>query len=263
MTNNIGGDKYMELEIREFVEYLRSIKKTSYNTVVSYERDLKKLAFYLENKGIDDFKEVTNDILTEYIEYLISDGNASTSVSRTASSIRTFYSYLLDVNKIRQDPARFIKAPKVIKKEVEILSCDEVELVLSLPDVHTVKGIRDKAILELMYSTGIRASELINVKVSDVDIENSYIVCKDEDKERVLTFSDDTKEWIEKYMLEARAKIIKDAKTNVLFANCRGSSMSRQGLWKLIKSYEKIANIDKEVTPHALRHACVANMVEC
>lgn len=252
----------MKLEIREFVDYLSLVKKTSYNTIVSYERDLRKLALYLADNEIDNFEDATSEILVNYIEYLMNEGQASTSVSRTVSSIKTFYSYLLSVDKIRQDPSRFVKAPKVIKKEVDTLSDDEVELVLSLPDVHTTKGIRDKAILELMYSTGIRATELINIKVTDIDIDDGYVICRDDSKTRVLSFSVDTKEWIKKYMLEAREKIIKDAKTDILFANCRGGSMSRQGLWKLIKSYEKMANIDKEVTPHTIRHTCVMNMAE-
>lgn len=253
----------MEWEIQKFIQYLHLVKKTTYNTEVSYERDMKKFAMYLKEHDISDFAIVTSEELTEYVKYLTDEGNAPSSISRTVSSIKTFYNYLLNTEVINRDPAQFIKAPKIVKKVPDTLTYEEVELFLSQPEGNSPKDIRDKAIVELMYSTGLRVSEVINLKLSDINLMERYLVCDDGNRQRIVPFSEKAKIYLKKYLDESREILIRKTATGVLFVNCHGAPMSRQGLWKIIKYYAEMADIDKDITPHTLRHSFAAHMAEC
>ena len=254
----------METTIEEFIIYLHNTKKTSNNTELSYKRDLVKLQNYLteQNIDIDNVAGITDKDLTAYISMLMDSGFKAATVSRNIASIKAFFNYCLKQDLIESDPAKDLKAPKIEKRLPEILTMDEVVRLLEQPGSETPKEIRDKAMLELLYATGIRVSELINLKVDDVNIKMCYIMCKDSNKERVIPFGHKAKDALQKYMKSSRETMINDKHSKVLFVNCSGTPMSRQGFWKLIKFYAKRAGISRDITPHTLRHSFAAHLVE-
>ena len=254
----------METTIAEFIIYLHNTKKTSNNTELSYKRDLVKLQNYLteQNIDIDNVAGITDKDLTAYISMLRDSGFKATTVSRNIASIKAFFNYCQKQDLIENDPAKDLKAPKIEKRLPEILTMDEVVRLLEQPGSETPKEIRDKAMLELLYATGIRVSELINLKVDDVNIKMCYIMCKDSNKERVIPFGHKAKDALQKYMKSSRETMINDKHSKVLFVNCSGTPMSRQGFWKLIKFYAKRAGISRDITPHTLRHSFAAHLVE-
>lgn len=254
----------METTIEEFIIYLHNTKKTSNNTELSYKRDLVKLQNYLteQNIDIDSVAGITEKDLTAYISMLMDSGFKAATVSRNIASIKAFFNYCLKQDLIESDPAKDLKAPKIEKRLPEILTMDEVVRLLEQPGSETPKEIRDKAMLELLYATGIRVSELINLKVDDVNIKMCYIMCKDSNKERVIPFGHKAKDALQKYMKSSRETMINDKHSKVLFVNCSGTPMSRQGFWKLIKFYAKRAGISRDITPHTLRHSFAAHLVE-
>ena len=252
----------MEQEINSFISYLHNIKKTSNNTELSYKRDLAKLCQYLEDRGITDVKDITADMLDSYIVYLEENHFAAATVSRSVASMKAFYHYLCKEGKVDKDASEGLKAPKIEKKMPEILTPEEVIWLLEQPKGDTPKEIRDKAMLELLYATGIRVTELITLKVSDVNMQMGYIVCRDGSKERVIPFGAAAKKAMTNYLEKARNVMLLDLNSDILFVNCSGQSMSRQGFWKLIKFYAKKAGIVADITPHTLRHSFAAHLVE-
>lgn len=256
----------MEQEILEFIAYLHNIKKTSNNTEMSYQRDLMKMQHYMETQGIDCVSDVTEDSLKNYLVEMEKTGFKAATISRNVASMKAFFHYLLREQAITSDPSGVLKSPKIEKKIPEILSTEEVVHLLEQPSGKTPKEIRDRAMLELLYATGIRVSELINLKIDDVNIQMNCLVCKDEnkadDKGRTIPFGLNAKNALVVYIREARSAIVEDSSSKVLFANCSGKPMSRQGFWKLIKFYAKKAGIEEDITPHTLRHSFAAHLVE-
>lgn len=252
----------MEHELQEFMTYLHGVKKTSANTELSYKRDLTKLIKYLAMQGITDVKAVTGTNLQSYILYLEKNNFAAATVSRNIASIKAFVQYLFKEGKVESDIADSLKAPKIEKKLPEILTTDEVNRLLDQPRGNSPKEVRDRAMLELLYATGIRVSELINLKVSDVNLQVGYIVCRDAHKERVVPFGAPAKRALTEYMRTTRSVLVQDRTSDILFTNCSGQPMSRQGFWKLIKHYAKSAGIMADITPHTLRHSFAAHLVE-
>jgi integrase/recombinase XerD len=252
----------MEREIDNFVSYLHNIKKTSTNTELSYKRDLGKLSQYLEERGITDVKDITAEILESYIVYLGENHFAAATISRNVASIKAFVHYLCKEEIIKENIAEGLKAPKIEKKMPEILTPEEVIWLLEQPKGDTPKELRDKAMLELLYATGIRVTELITLKVSDVNMQMGYIICRDGSKERVIPFGAAAKKALTNYLEKARNVMLFDLHSDILFVNCSGQPMSRQGFWKLIKYYAKKAGIQADITPHTLRHSFAAHLVE-
>lgn len=252
----------MKEDIDKFISYMRDVKKIAKNTEVSYERDLKKLARFLEEQQITGVEEVSATSLNSYILYLEKQQLAPATVSRNIASIKAFFDYLFHQHRISEDPSELLKAPRVEKKVPEILSVDEMERLLLQPSDCTDKGMRDKAMLELLYATGIRVTELISLKMTDLNLQMEYIVCRDMRKERVIPFGKKTRDALASYLGGARASLLGETDGDVLFPNCSGQCMSRQGFWKLIKQYAKKAGIEKEITPHTLRHSFAAHLVE-
>jgi len=252
----------MEQAIDQFITYLHNIKNTSANTELSYRRDLKKVISFLNAKGLTDLVDIKKEDLEEYIASMKEQHFAAATVSRNIASIKAFFHFLCQEKLIEKDVSDDLKAPKIEKKMPEILTTEEVVRLLEQPSGDTPKEIRDKAMLELLYATGIRVTELITLKVSEVNLPMSFIVCKDAHKERVIPFGMAAKNALVKYLTEARDKMIEDKSSDILFANCSGSSMSRQGFWKLIKYYSKKAGITADITPHTLRHSFAAHLVE-
>ena len=252
----------MEQEIKGFMSYLHNVKKTSRNTELSYQRDLMKMMHFLQKQKVEDAKEVTETALNSYILDLEKNGMSAATVSRNIASMKGFYLYLWKEGSISSDPAEKLKAPKVEKKLPEIMSVEEIERLLRQPGDRTSKGLRDTAMLELLYATGIRVTELISLKMDDVNWKLDYIVCRDRNKERIIPFGPKAKKALEHYLKEARGQLIGDKKCEMLFPNCSGEGMSRQGFWKLLKQYVKQAGIEMEITPHTLRHSFAAHLVE-
>ena len=235
------------------MSYLHNVKKTSRNTELSYQRDLIKMMHFLQKQKVEDAGEVTD---------LEKNGMSAATVSRNIASMKGFYLYLWKEGSISSDPAEKLKAPKVEKKLPEIMSVEEMERLLEQPGDRTAKGLRDSAMLEVLYATGIRVTELISLKMDDVNWKLDYIVCRDRNKERMIPFGPKAKKALERYLKEARGQLLGDKKCEMLFPNCSGESMSRQGFWKLLKQYVKQAGIEMEITPHTLRHSFAAHLVE-
>ena len=248
--------------INGFADYLHNTKKASSNTVSSYQRDLRKYCSYLEERGIKNCRDTNGDDLKEYIEYLKSKGFSDSTVSRNIASLRSFYGYLLNSEQASIEITAQIKAPKVEKKVPDILSVEEVERLLSQPSTGKPKHLRDKAMLELMYATGIRVTELISLKLSDLHLKGSYITCKFDNRQRVIPFGSQAKKALENYLNYARPALVNDVNMHLLFTNCNGGEMSRQGFWKLIKAYAAQAKIQTEITPHTLRHSFAVHLIE-
>ncbi len=252
----------MEKQIAAFISYLHNVKKTSNNTEMSYKRDLEKLCHFMSAEGIQDVKDITAEKLNGYMKYLEDNHFAIATVSRNVASIKAFYHYMLQEGIVTEDVSEKLKAPKIEKKIPEIMSPEEVVRLLEQPSGDSPKEIRDKAMLELLYATGIRVTELITLKVSDVNMQMSFLVCKDANKERVIPFGSAAKSALSRYLNGTREEMMEDKKSDVLFANCSGQPMSRQGFWKLIKYYAKKADIKADITPHTLRHSFAAHLVE-
>lgn len=252
----------MKCEIEEFIWYLHNTRGTSFNTEISYERDLRKLEQFLKDKGIRRIRQVTEAELNSYVTYLEREEFAASSISRSIASIRAFFQYFFNQGLIPKNPADTLKAPKVEKKIPEILSVEEVDLLLAQPDEKTIKGIRDKAMLELLYATGIRVSELIHLSVRDVNLKLNYISCSSMEKSRAVPFGNTAKKAVETYVEQARDVLLKENDSPNLFINCNGTAMSRQGFWKILKYYAKLAGIEKEITPHTLRHSFAVHLLQ-
>ncbi len=252
----------MTQDIQNFIQYLHQEKQTSANTEVSYARDLKKMQEYLMAQGICGAGEVTPTSLSSYILFLEQAGRKPATISRSIASMKAFYHYLEKQHKVVSDPSERLKAPKIEKKMPVILTTEEVNRLLEQPGGTSPKELRDKAMLELLYATGIRVSELISLKVSDVNLKMEYLVCQDGHKERIIPFGMVAKEALARYLEQGRDKLVEDETSDCLFTNCSGQPMSRQGFWKLIKAYGKKAGIEAEITPHMLRHSFAAHMVK-
>lgn len=252
----------MEKFINDFIEYLHNEKNTSGNTEVSYQRDLKKMAAYFEKKGILHADEVTESDLKGYISEMRSADFAASTISRNIASIRALFHYLFKKGVVSGDPSENLRAPRIEKKMPEILTVQEVDRLLSQPDLRTGKGIRDKAMMELLYATGMRVSELLTLKTEDVNLSFGYVICHDNGKERVIPIGNVSRDMLQKYMDEARDLFVKNQGENALFTNCSGKPMSRQGFWKILKGYAENAGIHRDITPHTLRHSFAVHMLQ-
>ena len=252
----------MERTVQEFIVNLHSSRRTSQNTEVSYERDLKKLIQYLREKHIENMSEVTELDLQGYLSEMERKNFASSSISRSAASIRAFFQFLYKQGRIQKDPSENLKPPKVEKKMRMILSVEDVDKLLRQPDHDTPKGIRDTAMLELLYATGMRVSELVHLSVYDVNLQLGYVVCHDHDKERIIPIGNVSRKALIQYMEQSRGDFVKSEEETALFTNCSGHAMSRQGFWKVLKGYADEAGIQGDITPHTLRHSFAVHMLQ-
>ena len=252
----------MEKEIKAFITYLHNVKGTSANTEMSYKRDLEKVQHFMESRGIRETAGVSTQDLEDYVKYLQDNQFAAATVSRNIASLKAFYHYMVQEGIVTEDISDALKAPKIEKKIPEIMSPDEVVRLLEQPSGNSPKEIRDKAMLELLYATGIRVTELITLKLSDVNMPMSFILCRDRNKESIIPFGTEAKNALTRYLDGTRDEMLENKTSDVLFANCSGQPMSRQGFWKLIKYYAKKADIKADITPHTLRHSFAAHLVE-
>ena len=251
----------MVTEIDIFIKYLQEVKKMSRNTVLSYHRDLLQMASYMGERGITEAGKVTKTSLTSYILFMEKEGKATTTISRMLASMKAFFHYEFSEGKIRRNPAELVHAPKIEKKAPVILSVEEVTSLLKQPSGRSSKEIRDKAMLELLYATGIRVSELTSLKLTDINMNIGFITCRDGGKDRTIPFSRVAKGAMEDYIENARSELTRKKESDWLFVNCNGGQMIRQGFWKIIKFYGDKAGIESDITPHTLRHSFAAHLI--
>ena len=261
MTTQIQTAEFQQ-DINQFVTYMEEEKNASNSTVVSYQRDLKKLFLYLDERGIHRVDEITSTNLNSYVLQLERQGFSTSSVSRSVASMRAFFHYLFKIRKTENDPSEKIRSPHVDKKVPEILTMEEAVLLLEQPDTTTDKGIRDKAMLELLYATGMRVSELLSLKMTDLNLPMNYLICREKNKERVIPFGKEAEQALKTYFERSREQFVHGQDRECVFTNCSGDPMSRQGFWKIIKSYVQKAGIKKDITPHTLRHSFGAHLVQ-
>lgn len=252
----------MNTYVKEYTSFMTDIRHKSLNTVESYKRDVTQYISYLDGTGVTDISSTTKTTVLSYLLYLQKEGRASSTVSRTLASLRSYYLFMMQNGVVKSNPTSNLEAPHVEKKIPKILSGEEVELLLEQPKNCDNKGIRDKAMLELLYATGIRVSELINLDVSDVNVPMSFVRCKGGKKERIIPMGHQAKDALENYINNVRKYMVKDENETALFVNCSGARLSRQGFWKFIKYYQHIAGIETDITPHTLRHSFAAHLLE-
>lgn len=252
----------MNTYVKEYTSFMTDIRHKSLNTVESYKRDVTQYISYLDGTGVTDISSTTKTTVLSYLLYLQKEGRASSTVSRTLASLRSYYLFMMQNGVVKSNPTSNLEAPHVEKKIPKILSGEEVELLLEQPKNCDNKGIRDKAMLELLYATGIRVSELINLDVSDVNVPMSFIRCNGGKKERIIPMGHQAKDALENYINNVRKYMVRDENETALFVNCSGARLSRQGFWKLIKYYQHIAGIETDITPHTLRHSFAAYLLE-
>lgn len=251
----------MRGEIDRFEQYLREVKQASENTVQSYRRDLMQMITYLEEKEIREAAKVTKTSLHGYILHMEEQGKAATTISRMMAAMKAFFNYECMQACIRRNPAESLHAPKVEKKAPVVLSVDQVSALLAQPSGHTPKEIRDKAMLALLYATGIRVSELIGIQMEDINMNIGFLVCRDGERERTIPFGRSAKAALEEYLEHARNELLRGKGSDYFFVNCTGGAMSRQGFWKIIKYYGEKAGIEEDITPHTLRHSFAAHLI--
>ena len=249
----------MVQQVDNYIEYLNNVKHASSNTISSYKRDLLKLCNYFDSIGCKTPMEVNSTDLSAYVIFLEKQGMSSATISRNIASIKSFFLYMLKKGIVKEDCTEQLTPPKIEKKAPEILTVEEVNLLLDQPSKITPKEIRDKAMLELLYATGMRVSELISLKIEDVNLSMSYIYCRDLNKERVIPIENAARGALENYIKNSREAMC--GNSNYLFTNLKGMPMTRQGFWKLIKAYAKKAGINKDITPHMIRHSFASHLV--
>ena len=248
--------------IEIFEKYLREEKRSSANTLSSYLRDIRQFGAYLELHTDTDIVSATEDELSEYINWLKGQGKSVATVSRCIASLKCLYAFLTIRQIIAENPSTKLVPDKGEHKLPQILTSQEVDLLLEQPECIDAKGYRDKAMLELLYATGIRVTELINLDITDINLAAGVIRCRTRDKERLIPMYAKAVKALSDYVILVRPQMIALPDEPSLFVNVNGERMSRQGFWKLIKYYQKKANIEKDITPHTLRHSFAAHLLE-
>ncbi|MDP4181594.1 MAG: site-specific tyrosine recombinase XerD [Bacillota bacterium] len=252
----------MEEIIQKFILFLEKDKRLSLNTLQSYKRDIDQYIAYLKEINLLNIKNTNKTTVITYLLHLQKKGRAVSTISRNLASIRSLYQYMYKNNMIDQDPTIDLDSPKVEKKLPQILSTHEVELLLDQPKCVDLKGFRDKAMLELLYATGIRVSELINLNLTEVNMEVGFIKCNKGTRERMIPVGSMALSALFEYLNKSRNLLIQKPDEKALFVNINGRRLTRQGFWKIIKQYKNQAKISKDITPHTLRHSFAAHLLE-
>ena len=248
-------------EIARYEEYLVREKHASQNTVSSYLRDISQFADYLQARG-PELLEVTAETVQSYMDWMLSRGKSAASVTRFLASVKSFYNFQIFSGKVKANPAKGVAAAKAERKYPKILTSKEVDLFLEQPQCVDAKGFRDHAMLELLYATGIRVSELITLDLEDLNLAAGFIHCSSKGKERIIPLYRTAVKALQDYAWKIRPQLISDEEETALFVNMNGERMSRQGFWKIIKYYQEKAGIVKDITPHTLRHSFAVHLLE-
>lgn len=250
------------MDAMSFIDYIENEKHLSKNTVESYKRDLNQYFVYLTDNKIKNSGLVSPTFFMNYILHLQQIGKSPATVSRSIASIRAYYKFLIKKHLIDSDPTENVHSIKHEKQLPSILTGDEVNLLLEQPDLTDFKGKRDKAMLELLYATGIRVTELINLNISDYNRSVGYIFCRSSNRERIIPLYHEAVKSVDRYLSEVRRLIVSSDEEKALFVNINGKRLTRQGFWKIIKQYQMSARIKKDITPHTLRHSFAAHLLE-
>ncbi len=251
----------MDKQIASFLDFIKNDKKLSDNTLQSYRRDVLQYKKYLEANNINYTKVKSNGIKT-YLQYLHDMNKKSSTISRNLASIRLFYQFLLRNNKVKADPTEGIQSPKIEKRVPSILTSEEVSLLLEQPKNIDLKGIRDKAMLEFAYATGMRVTEIISLNIEDVNLKEAYVICKTGNKQRSIPLGKISLKALKEYIEDSRPILIKTESEKALFVNINGRRLTRQGFWKIVKFYKEQAHIAKDITPHVLRHSFATHLLQ-
>jgi len=250
-----GEFRVMNGFLDEYEIYLTDEKQLSPNTLECYMRDIHQYIIFLEDRELYDIRSTKISHIQEYMDNIKKQGVSSSTILRKLSSLRSYYGFLMQKNYIKEDPTANLERPKNKRKLPNVLTVQEVNRLLAQPRGKDPKSIRDKAMLELLYATGIRVSEIISLKVSDIDIENKQLICRSSGKKRVVPVDSNALHYIKVYLKEARHELVRNKDEKTLFVNYHGKPMTRQGFWKIVKYYKEKAKIDKKITPHTLRHS--------
>ena len=251
----------MQKQIKNFLNFIENDKKVSDNTLQSYKRDILQYEDYVEKNKINYLK-IDDEGIKNYLKYMSDLGKKSSTVSRNLASVRSFYQYLLRVKKIKRDPTDGIQSPKIEKKAPSVLTSQEVELLLEQPKNIDLKGIRDKAMLEFAYATGMRVTEIISLDIDDINLDEGYATCRTGSKQRNIPLGKISLKALEDYIENSRPILIKADSEKALFVNINGKRLTRQGFWKIVKFYKEQAHITKEITPHVLRHSFATHLLQ-
>ena len=251
----------MEEQLNLFFGFLENEKKVSVNTLQSYKRDLKQFEKYLQDNE-EKYTELTDEGIKTYINHMQEIGKKPSTISRGLASIRSFYQYETKNKTINSDPTDGIQSPKIEKRIPNVLTSNEVALLLDQPKNVNLKGTRDKAMLEFAYATGMRVTEIISLNVEDINLETGYATCRNGKKERTVPIGNMSLKALKDYMSNARNTMIKDENEKALFVNVNGDRLTRQGFWKIIKYYKEQAHIEKDITPHVLRHSFATHLLQ-
>lgn len=251
----------MEKQINSFLEFIKDDKKLSENTLQSYKRDIVQFEQYVNQNKIN-YQKMTDEEMKKYFDYLQESGKKTSTISRNVASIRSFYQFLVRNKKVKKDPTEKIQSPKVEKRVPSILTSSEIELLLDQPKDVDLKGIRDKAMLEFAYATGMRVSEIISLNIEDVNLKDGLVSCKYGSRQRNIPLGSLSLKALAEYIENSRPILIKDEKVNALFVNTNGRRLTRQGFWKIVKYYKDQAHITKDITPHVLRHSFATHLLQ-
>ncbi len=253
----------MESLIQEFIEYLDHEKGLAENTLESYGRDLRQYYGFLSEDPPRSLANASQSTIVAYLMYLRKQGKATATIARRLAALKAFYQFLVKENYVSQDPTGDLSSPKLERKLPKVLTIEEIERFLAQPDRLTPAGKRDKAMLELLYATGIRVSELVNLDVQDADLEEGFVRCRGKgSKERVVPMGEIAIAALKDYLTNARPKIVANPKEKATFLNHHGRRLTRQGFWKIVKKYASQAKIKKEITPHTIRHSFATHLLE-
>jgi len=253
----------MESLIQEFIDYLGHEKGLATNTLESYSRDLKQYYGFLSGDSTASLENASQSTIVAYLMHLRKQGKATATIARRLAALKAFYQFLVKENYVATDPTGDLSSPKLERKLPKVLTVSEVERLLNQPDLSTPAGKRDKAMLELLYATGIRVSELVNLNLLDVDLKEGFVRCTGKgSKERVVPMGEIAISALKTYLESARPKLVTDPKEKALFVNHHGKRLTRQGFWKIVKKYAAQAQIRKEITPHTLRHSFATHLLE-
>ena len=251
----------MEKQVKLFLDFLKDDKRLSDNTLQSYRRDIEQYEKYVSENKINYLK-ATQETIIDYMDYLREENKKESTISRSLASIRSFYQYLIRVKKIKKDPTMTIESPKINKRTPNILTSKEVELLLDQPKDVDLKGTRDKAMLEFAYATGMRVTEMISLDIDDVKLDEGYVVCRGRSKSRNIPLGSMSLKALKEYIDDARPYLIRDESEEALFVNVNGTRLTRQGFWKIVKYYKEQAHIEKDITPHVLRHSFATHLLQ-
>ncbi len=245
----------------QFINYLRVEHGLAENTIESYSRDIVRFFRFLEQENLSPI-DVSQDQTEQYIRTL-AKSLSPTSVARNISAIKTFFRFLVSEGRLTNSPARLVETPKLPLRLPEVISREEVERLLAQPDISNALGLRDSAMLEALYATGLRVTELINLKMSNINLEAGYVRTLGKgSKERIVPIGDKAMAAIKDYLSNGRPQLSKKRVSPFLFLNARGQNISRQGFWKIIKKYGIKAGIKKKITPHGIRHAFATHLLD-